>query len=162
MDEAVAHWMCVDRLAVTAQLVHDWLPEVPLIEDERELRTRLRLPGATIFSSAAWMRLVEPKLPGTQLPCTWQTTSDSIAARLASVLHADELVLLKSTLPTAPPTGDAMSLSATGYVDSMFAHFLDELPPTRLVNFRADPLRELILPRDVGPRALEIGFEATR
>lgn len=147
IDEAAAHWMSVDILTVTAHLLHAWLPEIPLVEDDALLCQRVGESGATIFGPASWMRHSEPGLPGTWLPCSWDTTSDSIAGRLAAALRADEFVLLKSVLPKARASVDLTALAAIGYVDPMLAQMAHELPPTRLVNLRAEPVMEMRLAR---------------
>lgn len=148
IDDEAAHWMCVDLLTTTARLVNAWLPEIPLVEDERLLDSRVGKHGASIFGPASWMRHAEPGIAGTRLPCNWDTTSDSIAGRLAAALGADELVLLKSALPAA--TTELSALAAAGYVDPMLARMAAELPPTRLVDLRADPPVEIRLARADG------------
>jgi aspartokinase-like uncharacterized kinase len=147
IDEVAAHWMCVDLLTVTAHLLHSWLPEIPLVEDDRLLCQRVGEVGATIFGPAHWMRHAEPGLPGTWLPSGWETTSDSIAGRLAVALAADEFVLLKSVLPKSRAAVELSALAAVDYVDPMLAQMSAELPPVRLVNFRANPPTEYHLPR---------------
>ena len=49
-----------------------------------------------IFDCSEWLHSVEPHLSGNPLPVGWHTTSDSIAARIANVWRADELILCKS------------------------------------------------------------------
>jgi aspartokinase-like uncharacterized kinase len=67
------------------------------------------------------LRQIEPKCAGTRLPANWSVTSDAIAARLAIVLAADDLVLLKSIVPPAARSGTMVDwiaeLAALGYVD---------------------------------------------
>lgn len=147
IEEAAAHWMCVDLLTVTAHLLHAWLPEYPLVEDDRLLCQRVGEEGGTIFGPAPWMRRSEPGLPGTWLPSNWDTTSDSIAGRLAAALLADEFVLLKSALPRRRTSRELSALAAAGYIDSVLAQMAPELPPTRLVNLRAEPPIEARVPR---------------
>lgn len=147
IEDAAAHWMCVDLLTVTAHLLHSWLPEIPLVEDDRLLCQRVGEEGATIFGPAPWMRRSEPGLPGTWLPTNWETTSDSIAGRLAAALMADEFVLMKSALPRRRTSRELSALAAVGYIDSILALMAPELPPTRLVNLRSEPAIEARVPR---------------
>jgi len=135
-DETAAHWLCVDLMRLTAEFLHDRLPEVPLVEDFATLQSRLALPGSTLFTVANWLRHQELQQAGTRLPQNWEVTSDAIAARLAVVTGADELVLLKSALPESSPPGDMAALSAAGFVDPMCGRLAGELPPWRVVDFR--------------------------
>jgi aspartokinase-like uncharacterized kinase len=147
IDETAAHWMCVDLLTVTAHMLHAWLPEIPLVENDGLLCQRVGEDGTTIFGPAPWMRHAEPGLPGIWLPTSWETTSDSIAGRLAVALRAGEFVLLKSDLPKRRAGRELSSLAAVGYIDPILALLAPELPPTRLVNLRADPPRQARVPR---------------
>lgn len=147
IEDAAAHWMCVDLLTVTAHMLHAWMPEIPLVEDDCLLCQRVGETGATIFGPAPWMRHSEPGLPGTWLPSNWETTSDSIAGRLAAALLADEFVLMKSALPRRKTSRELSALAAVGYIDSVLAQMAPELPRTRLVNLRALPPIEARVPR---------------
>lgn len=145
LSDAAAHWMCVDLMTATAHALHDWLPAIPLVEDDRLLCQRIGKQGCTIFGPSSWLRHSEPHLPGKTLSTNWDVTSDSIAARLAIVLQAEELVLMKSTLPAAdtkPPT-DFKQLAACGYVDAMFPQLVPDLPVIRAVDLRAANLQGL-------------------
>jgi len=141
-DDAHAHWMCIDLLAVTSRLLHAWLPEMTYVDEDRELCQRVGQPGATIFAPGKWLRNAEPGLPGVWLPSTWETTSDAIAGRLAVALAAHELALLKSTLPTNGASCELTALAAIGYLDRVLARMEPELPPTRLIDLRSRPYRE--------------------
>ncbi|QDT73801.1 amino acid kinase family protein [Lacipirellula limnantheis] len=147
IEDAAAHWMCVDLLTVTAHMLHAWMPEIPLVEDDCLLCQRVGEPGATIFGPAPWMRHSEPGLPGTWLPTNWETTSDSIAGRLAAALVADEFVLMKSALPRRRTSRELSALAAAGYVDPVLAQMAPELPATRLVDLRSVPPLEARVPR---------------
>jgi len=142
LSEAAAHWMCIDAMTITAHLLHDRLPEIALIEDDRLLCQRVGHRDCTIFGPALWMRHSEPGIAGTRLPASWEVTSDAIAGRLAVVLAADELVLMKSALPAESDATKLAALAATGYVDPMLPRLAEELPPCRLVNLRAAPPQE--------------------
>jgi aspartokinase-like uncharacterized kinase len=151
LDEVTAHWICIDLMSVTARLLHAWLPDLKYTAEMRLLERRMQEPGGTLFDVAKWLRSEEPTLPGTRLPCQWEVTSDSITARLAVALAADELVLLKSSWPKAHgpktegskeegPVKEGQSLVALaeeGYIDRMLPLLAPELPPLRMVNLRS-------------------------
>ncbi len=78
-------------------------------------------------------RMVQPDPP---LPCGWHVTSDSIAARVAQVVRADELVLLKSRDATdAGVEGDEL-------VDPYFHNLVPTIPVVRSVNLRKRAVAE--------------------
>jgi aspartokinase-like uncharacterized kinase len=145
LDQAAAHWMCIDLLTVSAHLLHARLPEIPLVEDDRLLCQRVGERNCTIFIPATWLRHGEARLPGTPLPHSWEVTSDSIAARLAITLGAQQLVLMKSALPDVASDEGIQAYSAAGCVDAMLGRLAGELPLVRLVNLRANPHIELVV-----------------
>lgn len=118
LPSATAHWRAIELMNVTGQLVSDWLPDIPSESDFGRLQARCQVPGTTLFIAGGFLREWEPNLPGDALPIGWHVTSDSIAARLAVVLGAFRLILLKSTAP--PTSGGALCLrhlAAEGFVD---------------------------------------------
>jgi len=143
LSNVAAHWMCIDAMTVTAHMLHDRLPEIALVENDRLLCQRVGFRDCTIFGPALWMRHAEPGIAGIRLPASWEVTSDAIAGRLAVALAADELVLLKSSLPAEPTSRGLSTLAAAGYVDSTLPRLAEELPPYRLVNLRGDPAQEI-------------------
>ncbi len=133
-DEA-AHWLAVRTMSITAELLSHLLPEVPLVTDFAVLGDRLADRGATIFDPWSFLTDHEPDMPGTRLVASWDVTSDAIAARLAVVLGAAELVLLKSAPP--PSVAETMEdLAERGYVDKFFCVLFDELASVYAVDFR--------------------------
>jgi aspartokinase-like uncharacterized kinase len=144
LDDARAHWMCVDLLTVTAQLLNARLPELAIVDEESTLRDRLSTAGTTVFCPASWLRASEPHVAGLRLPCNWDVTSDAIAGRLAVVLAADELVLLKSRLP-GDSAGGLDELAAAGFVDRFLPRMAADLPIVRSVDLRTPVMRELVL-----------------
>jgi 5-(aminomethyl)-3-furanmethanol phosphate kinase len=143
LDEETAHWICIELMDTTARLLRSRMPELALVSDVGLLKQRCEHSGTTIFCPSDWLRAVEPRLPGTQLPVGWETTSDAIAGRLAIALGADELVLLKSALPRTD-AADLDFLAETGLVDQFLPRLAQALPAVRLVNLRsAQPWKEL-------------------
>ena len=139
VDETVAHWICVDLMSITARLASELLRR-PLTARYEELVASAR--ELLILDPVDWLR-------SSQIgPCSWDVTSDSIAAFLAAALRADELVLLKSTLPSA-----ADALSQPGFVDNYFLTAMNDYRaamPDRGVLVRCVNLRD----PDFGERKL--------
>lgn len=127
-----AHWICIELMDVTAGLLSAMLPELSTVSALAEIKQRAALPGITIVKPREFLEKVEPHAAGTKLPEDWTVTSDSIAARLAIVLGADDLVLLKSA--PAPATKDASKFlaewAAANYVDAFLPVLQQELPST--------------------------------
>jgi dihydroneopterin aldolase len=92
-----ARWVLADSLAALRQAVHD--SKVPIWSP-----TRMTLDA-------------------TDMPASWDITSDSLAAWLAGQLGARRLVLMKQVaLPRDPASVD--DLAARGIVDKAFPRFL--------------------------------------
>lgn len=126
-----AHYLCIDLMDVTAGLVAGALPDLPSVDDFDALQYRVRRPGVTLLSPGQFVRHVEPMRRGTQLVADWSVTSDAIAGRLAVVLGAEMLVLLKSVLPSpVQHSGYELDhLADAGYVDGFLPMLAGELPP---------------------------------
>ena len=126
LEEANSHWLCIEALSITAQVLQHALPEFPLVRDFQELRERVTAtdsPAVFVFDVQQFLRKVEPNLPPESLPHSWKVTTDSIAARLSEVLEADELVLLKSKwCPDLreTPKPDFAALATDNFVDEYF------------------------------------------
>ena len=129
-DEA-AHWLAIDVLAASARLLaailkdarleHDWKRLLQLVAD-RDVGPPI------VFCPVRFLQELEARFPPHPLPHGWSVTSDSIAARIAGILDADELVLLKSADPPAqlqPP-----------YVDEYFVQAAAGLTCVRSANLR--------------------------
>ena len=111
------------------------------------------LPGSCIVAApeelqAAWDRREMPILSprrflevlddphADRLPASWDVTTDSIAARIATRLGADRLVLLKSAV--LPEGTDRESAARLGLVDPMFPRVARPLERVEWVSFRED------------------------
>lgn len=138
LGEEAAHWLAVQTMSLNAALLAALLPEV-------ELRSSLESPCPAngpplICDPYNFLRSAEPSFPGEPLGRNWGVTSDSIAARLAMICDADELVLLKSASP--PARGSISAAISGGYIDAGFAQTCRALPRIRCVNFRDDHFAE--------------------
>jgi aspartokinase-like uncharacterized kinase len=141
LGEAAAHWAAISIMDVTAWMLAAWMQEFDITSDYAALTDRLYdAEDPIIFAPARFLREVEPKLMGTRLARSWEVTSDSIAVRLATILVANEVILVKS----APPkfahdfTNNGMlrvsganleELALSGYVDTYLPRLVGEAPP---------------------------------
>ncbi len=134
LGEERAHWVCVAVMDVTAGLVGAMLPELSMVDSFGQLEHRIGKPGMTLLKPSEFVERIEPTCAGTRLPANWSVTSDSIAGRLAIVLRADELVLLKSIPPPIKRVSKGWldELAAAGYVDAFLPTLDLELPPLEL------------------------------
>jgi aspartokinase-like uncharacterized kinase len=136
LGEEASHWLCIECLGVSTNLLAAIVSSGRHVLTWDDLQSGILTPqpDLIVFDPREFLKTHEPHCPGTPLPHTWQVTSDSIAARLAEMLAADELVLLKSA---DPPGGDLTELAAAGYVDAHFPVAARHLPQMRFVNLRA-------------------------
>ncbi len=66
---------------------------------------------------------------------SWETTSDSLSARFADAIHAEQLVLLKSC---SPSDSSLSRWVASEFVDASFPRFVSSGLQVMAVNFRSD------------------------
>jgi aspartokinase-like uncharacterized kinase len=138
LGDAIAHWLCLDALRITASFLHAVLQWEQMYASPHDLKADLtgEQIDRCVFDPSSFATLVSKAgMQGTTLPCDWTVTSDSVAASVAQWLDAQELVLLKSALPQSNSIGDA---SRAGYVDEFFATLGPKLRRIRCVNLRDD------------------------
>jgi aspartokinase-like uncharacterized kinase len=137
LGEEAAHWLAIEGMGLTAALAVELLPNTTLVRSLDELAAEGDCSRVCVLEVAELMRAdAQSEDP---LPCSWQVTSDSIAARVAKRMGAFELVLLKSSLPQTGCTRN--ELAATGYVDGYFPQAAFDLA-VRGVNLRAEGVPE--------------------
>jgi aspartokinase-like uncharacterized kinase len=135
LGEETAHWLALRSLTLNAHFLASLLPSACLagkVEELKQLWKKNKLP---VFDLHEFARADEQRPD--HLPHSWAVTSDAFAARVAVVLQARDLVLLKSM--TIAPGMDWTEAGRTGFVDVMFAEVLREAPSdlrVRAVNFR--------------------------
>jgi aspartokinase-like uncharacterized kinase len=135
LGEEAAHWLALRSLSLNAwflsTLLPGWNPQV--VERAEDCGPCWRTGALPVFDCYAFA-LNDEGLPGC-LPHRWSVTSDSLAARVARVLGAGELILLKSV--TIPERMDWAEAGREGLVDSYFATAAQGIPSVRAINFRA-------------------------
>jgi aspartokinase-like uncharacterized kinase len=142
ISETCAHWISIDLMDVTARLVGALLPDVPIVGRLELLQERMQSPGATILRPSSFMHHMEPRAPGTRLAADWMVTSDSIAGRLAVIVGASEVVLIKAIRPPLEPAGQLgdwlENLAACDYVDGFLPQLARELQALRITTLSND------------------------
>ena len=134
ISEVAAHWLCIRAMSVhAAQLAARW-PSARICRSLRELDGMPAAVGLVIVDPWPILQDEEPHYPGQPLPASWDVTSDSIAARIAEIIAADELVLLKSA--PAAASESLAELSQRGYVDAFFPQAAEPFKRIRYVNLR--------------------------
>jgi len=88
-------------------------------------------PTTIMFDCLSFVRDVEPTLVGTLLAPDWSCTSDSIAARIAQLLGADRLTLLKSR---TAGSSDLQTLQYANYVDLSFPQMAADIKSVTFVD----------------------------
>jgi aspartokinase-like uncharacterized kinase len=136
-DDVAAHWLCIRAMQIHFEMFAALMPECERVFMLNTASFDDSALGA--HAAAAWLdpwalmqhdlRHAEAQLGLKPLPADWSVSSDSIAARAANYLKAQELVLLKSTLADG---------GKPDYVDGFFAIAARGLRSVRFVNLR-DP-----------------------
>jgi 5-(aminomethyl)-3-furanmethanol phosphate kinase len=141
LDLSTAHWLAIDAMSANIIAVRQLLHEAVSVDHWEDLHKPFASGALIAFCPREFLRRIEPDAAGPRLPHGWDATSDSIAARLADVLGAQELVLLKSALP--PPEVTTLQTAAdVGYVDRCFPEFGRPLAVVRCCNLRSEAFAE--------------------
>lgn len=138
LDEATADDLALRTMHITAGVLAAVIgcPEIAEFGEVKRMCQEATVDGPVVMNVARFVHREERELPGQSLPLGWHTTSDSIAARVACLLGASELVLLKSCV------GEGSSLqqwAATGIVDREFPRAAAECQSVRLIDLRTWP-----------------------
>lgn len=136
LNPKLAHWICIDLLEQSARIIHSLLPHWPSLTTAEALASWAKnsstpRPDAIAHIASFYSRT---KASG-EVPESWSTTSDSLAALLAQQVGARELVLLKSVSPE--PNSNHEDWARAGIVDESFVAVAQGIPTVRLVNLRA-------------------------
>lgn len=120
LGDDVAHWRAIALMHELGESLARSMPALHSVATLGELLPRLQDAGDTLLLPQRFLEVEEPGLPGTTLPVGWHVTSDSIAARLAIVLGAARLRLLKSRSPTRDEARSWARAAEGGFVDGYF------------------------------------------
>ena len=126
-----AHWLALAALSLNARLLEGLLPGSKLVHERGACEASWSAGLVPVLDPYPFVEADERRQGS--LPHCWTVTSDSIAARVARIFGACQLILLKSiAIPTDLPWSEA---SRQGYVDGFFPKAAAGLN-VRAVNFR--------------------------
>jgi aspartokinase-like uncharacterized kinase len=117
LDDEAAHRLALRAMSINADVLTSLLSDSCVIDGPDLAELVWEQNRRPILDALPFCESDEPDA----LPHTWDVTSDSIAARLAIVAGATELVLLKSA---PPPAGDVAEWAACGFVDAWLPRVL--------------------------------------
>lgn len=143
LGDDAAHRLAIQSMLLNAEIAAQVWPEARWCSALRDVETT---HGPLLLILSPWPALSDDEQGrfGEPLPHSWEVTSDSIAAWIATALHAHELVLVKPTLPRSEDTSAARE---EGYVDGYFCHASRSVPNIRAVNLRNDNYASCALTR---------------
>ena len=131
LGEEQSHWLAVASLSVAARFLAAIVPGAVLASDWRDCADAWKTHRIPVLDPN---RIVSETSDFDSLPHSWKVTSDSLAAKIASITKARLLILLKSV---ALPEGWSWSEAGNhGYVDPCFAELVDGSFNVQFVNFR--------------------------
>ncbi len=139
LGDHASHALAIRAMQLSALIVQQIIrPRAQVLQLVSELdswleQTATETAWIAILDPLEFLEQHEPQMPGAVLPASWDVTSDSIAARLAQVQKASELVLLKSV---DAPSRDADDLAKLAIVDKFFPEIAGSIA-WRIVNLRA-------------------------
>jgi aspartokinase-like uncharacterized kinase len=139
LGDLPAHRLALRSLDLTAHVLATLLPDLEVIDERAGLEVVWGRKRTPVFAPRRFLE----ECDSDPLPCTWELTSDSIAARLAVHVGAAELVLLKST--AVPPGTDRRAAAALGLVDPLFPTASRSLERVLYANLRDDRREPLLL-----------------
>lgn len=91
LSPTAAHWMAILGMDQYAFALADKTPGGRVVDDRPGIQAAHATALVPILAPSRWLRAAD------ELPHSWEVTSDSLAAYLAMLLGADDLILIKPT-----------------------------------------------------------------
>lgn len=133
LGDEPAHRLALHALDFTARLLESMLENLQLVDELDALGDVWQAGRVPVLAPRRFVEQ-DDRTATQPLPHSWSVTSDSIAARVALVLKASELVLLKSA--SLPPGTSRTQASRLGVVDPAFPEVAKNVPRVTYLNLR--------------------------
>jgi aspartokinase-like uncharacterized kinase len=152
LSDERSHWLALRALTLAAHVLAARLPDSIVIEEIADSERAWKAGQIPILDPYAFARADE-RQPD-HLEHSWAVTSDSLAARIAMVAGAAQLVLLKSCSVSEP--ADWVAAARQGFVDAALPSVLAKASfPLHVtaINFRSwqAVASSAIIPPRIGP-----------
>jgi 5-(aminomethyl)-3-furanmethanol phosphate kinase len=138
LGESRSHALALRALDLTAHLVAALVPGLSVIERPDELDDVWRRGRVPLLAPRWFMEMIDRNSSEPLLE-SWEITTDSIAARVALHLSAEELRMLKSRGAGGLKRKSRAEAALAGLVDPGFPRASASCPRVAIVNLRADP-----------------------
>jgi aspartokinase-like uncharacterized kinase len=138
LGERRSHSLALRVLDTTARILSAIVPGTQVVTSLDELPPVWRTGDHPILAPRIVLDDDERRNPLSSIPHTWSSTSDSISARIAQILGASELIVLKSVPP--PPDLSLSGAAKLGLIDPSFPSIARELPTVSFLNLRGTSL----------------------
>lgn len=134
LGDDTAHDFVLQAMRLNEALLQTLLPELRAVRSAKQVALATAAGAAGLLCAHCFLGWAEAS-GHPALPRTWTLTSDSIAAFVAGILNADELVLLKSV--PAPINATFDEAARAGLVDDHFPRYAQSLPRVSWANCRS-------------------------
>ena len=108
LSPPAAHWMALLAMDQYGHVLVDRIPGALLLDEPGSLLDCLNAGSVAVLAPSRWLRSADV------LPCSWDVTSDSIAAFVAGAVDAARLILIKPAANLDEPV-DSYFASALPY-----------------------------------------------
>lgn len=132
LGERISHALAIRAMDLTARLLEGLTTGTCVVEDLADLDRAWARGLRPILAPSRYLETVD-ETGDDPLPISWETTSDSIAARIADRIGSTRLILLKSARVEAATRREA---AERGLVDPSFPGASGELEHVECVAFR--------------------------
>ncbi len=136
IGEEPSHWLALRALSFNSHALGEAVDRLEYAGRPDEFEAIWTRGAIPVYDSHRFIAEID-ETSRTPLPRRWRVTSDSIAARIAELFSARELILLKST--GIPPGTSSAEAAERGLVDEHFPLAAHSLTRVLWTDLRSDP-----------------------